>query len=129
MAFCTRTGIAALVVLGAAGAFAQPHSAATSGAIVQPGAPGQPNKTLAPGSVSVALPKPFGPDVEFMQGMIMHHSQAVDMVALLRTRGKNPELKALGEKITLSQSDEIRYMKDWLETRGQPTTMAMDHSH
>ena len=130
MAFCTRTVFAALIFLGAASAFAQEnHPAATSGAIIQPGAPGQPGKSLAPGSVSVALPKPFAPDVEFMQGMIMHHAQAVEMVTLLRTRAKSPELKALGEKITLSQSDEIRYMKDWLETRGQATTMKMDHSH
>jgi uncharacterized protein (DUF305 family) len=130
MAFCTRTIFAALVFLGTAGAFAQQSNpAATGGAIIQPGAPGQPGKNLAPGSVSVALPKPFGPDVEFMQGMIMHHSQAVEMVALLRTRGQSPELKALGEKITLSQSDEIRFMKDCLETRGQATTMKMDHSH
>ena len=130
MAFCTRSVFAALLFLGAAGAFAQERSsAANSGAIVQPGAPGQPGKSLSPDSVNVALPTPFGPDVEFMQGMIMHHSQAVEMVALLRTRAKSPELKALGEKITLSQSDEIRYMKDWLETRGQATTMHMDHSH
>src|SRR5215469_528706 len=130
MAFCTRTVFAALIFLAAASAFAQENNpAATSGAIIQPGAPGQPGKSLAPGSVSVALPKPFGPDVAFMQGMIMHHAQAVEMVALLRTRAKSPELKALGEKITLSQSDEIRYMKDWLETRGQATTMKMDHSH
>jgi len=130
MAVCTRKVWAALVFVGAASAFAQqPNSAATSGAIIQPGAPGQPNKTLDLASVKVSPPKPFGPDVEFMQGMIMHHSQAVEMVALLRTRGKNPQLKALGEKITLSQSDEIRFMKDWLETRGQATTMHMDHSH
>jgi uncharacterized protein (DUF305 family) len=117
------------VCLCAAGAFAQSNSAANSGAIIQPGAPGLPGKSLDPGSVNVAAPKPFGADVEFMQGMIMHHSQAVEMVALLRTRGKNSELRALGEKITLSQSDEIRYMKDWLESRGQATSMKMDHSH
>jgi uncharacterized protein (DUF305 family) len=61
-----------------------------------------------------------------MQGMIMHHSQAVEMVDLLRTRGKSPALMALGEKIRLSQSDEIRYMKQWLTDRGKPLTM--DHS-
>jgi uncharacterized protein (DUF305 family) len=130
MAVCTRAVSAALVFLGAGSAFAQgTNPAANSGTIIQPGAPGQPGKSLAPGSVTMAMPEPFGADVEFMQGMIMHHSQAVEMVALLRTRGKSAELKALGEKITLSQSDEIRYMKDWLETRGQPTTMKMDHSH
>lgn len=129
MAFCIPKVSAALVLLAASGALAQQSSSpSSSGAIVQPGAPGQPSKSLSPASVSLSPKKPFGPDVEFMQGMIMHHSQAVEMVALLRTRGKNPELKAFGEKITLSQSDEIRYMKDWLLTRGQPTTMQMDHS-
>ncbi len=59
----------------------------------------------------------------------MHHSQAVDMVALLRTRGKSPALKSFGEKISISQSDEIGFMKRWLESRGKPTTMEMDHSH
>jgi uncharacterized protein (DUF305 family) len=131
MAVCTRSGPAALVFVCAACVFAQqPNPAANSGAIVQPGAPGEPGRSLVPGSVSsTALRKPFAADVEFMQGMIMHHSQAVEMVALLRIHGKSPELKAFGEKITLSQSDEIRYMKDWLETRGQATTMHMDHSH
>jgi uncharacterized protein (DUF305 family) len=97
--------------------------------VVQPGAPGAASKTISPSTVHSGPPAPFGPDVEFMQGMIMHHSQAVEMVALLRTRAKSPELKALGEKITLSQSDEIRFMKDWLVTRGKSTTMQMDHSH
>jgi uncharacterized protein (DUF305 family) len=64
-----------------------------------------------------------------MQGMIMHHQQAVDMVALLRTRVKSPALRSFGEKIAISQTDEIRFMKQWLESRGKPTTMEMDHSH
>ena len=59
----------------------------------------------------------------------MHHSQAVEMVALLRTRGKSPVLKSFGEKISVSQTDEIGFMKRWLESRGKPTTMEMDHSH
>jgi len=57
----------------------------------------------------------------------MHHSQAVEMVALLRKRGKSPDLKALGERITISQSDEIKYMKKWLTDRGKPTSMPMAH--
>jgi uncharacterized protein (DUF305 family) len=61
-----------------------------------------------------------------MQGMIMHHSQAVEMVDLLRTRGKSPALMALGAKISLSQTDEIKFMKQWLTDRGKPATM--DHS-
>src|SRR5580693_10587067 len=88
--------------------------------IVQPGAPGQPSRILSETSVITPPKAPFPADVEFMQGMIMHHSQAVDMVALLRSRGKSPALKAFGEKISISQTDEIRFMKDWLESRGQP---------
>jgi len=95
---------------------------------VQPGAPGQPGKHLTEASVRTPPKAPFNADVEFMQGMIMHHSQAVDMVALLRTRGKSPALKAFGEKISISQTDEIGFMKRWLEDRGKPTTMQMDHS-
>jgi uncharacterized protein (DUF305 family) len=97
--------------------------------IVQPGAPGQPGRILSEASVRIAPKPPFPADIEFMQGMIMHHSQAVEMVALLRTRGKSPALRAFGEKISISQTDEIGFMKRWLESRGQPTTMKMDHSH
>src|SRR5579863_4612022 len=96
--------------------------------IVQPGAPGQPSRMLSESTVRTPPKAPFNADVEFMQGMIMHHSQAVDMVALLRTRGKSPVLKSFGEKISISQTDEIGFMKRWLESRDKPTTMHMDHS-
>jgi len=99
-----------------------------SAPIVQPGAPGQPNKFLNEKTVWTPARAPFAADVEFMQGMIMHHSQAVDMVALLRTRGKSPVLKSFGEKISVSQSDEIGFMQRWLQSRGKPTAMQMDHS-
>lgn len=100
-----------------------------SAPIVQPGAPGQPGKFLNDKTVWPPAKPLYGPDVEFMQGMIMHHSQAVEMVALLRTRGKSPVLKSFGEKISVSQTDEIGFMKRWLESRGQATAMQMDHSH
>jgi uncharacterized protein (DUF305 family) len=104
-------------------------SAQQSAPIVQPGAPGQPGRFLNENTVRTPAKAPFKADVEFMQGMIMHHSQAVDMVALLRTRGKSPVLKSFGEKISVSQTDEIGFMMRWLEARGKPTTMEMDHSH
>jgi uncharacterized protein (DUF305 family) len=117
--------ISSLPLLGAA-CWAQPSKPASAPVpIVQPGAPGQPSKTLAPASVRSTRPA-AEPDVSFMQGMIMHHSQAVEMVDLLRPRGKNPALKALGEKISLSQTDEIKFMKQWLTDRGKALTM--DHS-
>ena len=58
--------------------------------------------------------------------MIMHHSQAVEMTELMRTRSHNKELLALGKRISISQGDEIKYMKQWLEDRGQPTSTMHD---
>ncbi len=64
-------------------------------------------------------------DVEFMQGMIMHHAQAVEMTALIPSHTENKEVRALGARISLSQSDEIRFMKRWLTARGEPVSMSM----
>ncbi|MEK6284018.1 MAG: DUF305 domain-containing protein [Acidobacteriota bacterium] len=94
--------------------------------VVQPGAPGQPTRTLPP-STRATLPPPSPADVQFMQGMIMHHAQAVEMTALIESHTQNKELRTLGERISRSQSDEIKFMKRWLEFRGRPTSMAISH--
>jgi len=93
--------------------------------VVQPGAPGQPTKTL-PSTTRAILPPTTQKDIEFMQGMIMHHQQAVEMTALIPTHSTNKELRLLGDRISHSQADEIRFMKRWLITRGQTTEMKMD---
>lgn len=115
----------AVLLLSAAAASGQPAS--QSATIVQPGAPGQNSRTL---TRETAAPTPRAPapaDISFMQGMIMHHSQAVEMTDLLRTRGRSPDLQALGKRISISQTDEIKFMKQWLEDRGQPVSMQPDH--
>ena len=94
--------------------------------VVQPGAPGQPTKTL-PSSTKATLPPASAKDVEFMQGMIMHHAQAVEMTALIESHTQNKELRSLGTRISRSQSDEIEFMKRWLTTRGQPVAPEMHH--
>jgi uncharacterized protein (DUF305 family) len=58
-------------------------------------------------------------DVEFMQGMIHHHQQALEMVALIPPRTSIPVMKLLGQRIELSQQDEISMMQTWLRARGQ----------
>jgi uncharacterized protein (DUF305 family) len=90
--------------------------------IVQPGAPGTANKTLSRSAAKAgeALKPPSKADVDFMQGMIMHHSQAVEMTEMLKTRTKDPAVRELGAKIDLSQTDEMRWMKQWLIDRGFP---------
>ncbi len=92
--------------------------------VVQPGAPGKPSKTLPP-STKATLPPRSPADVEFMQGMIMHHAQAVEMTAMIASHTENKELRSLGARISSSQSDEIKFMKRWLAARGEPISMAM----
>jgi uncharacterized protein (DUF305 family) len=92
--------------------------------VVQPGAPGQPTKKLPP-STKGTLPPRSQADVEFMQGMIMHHSQAVEMTALIPSHTDNKNLRSLGAKISSSQSDEIKFMQRWLAARGEALSMSM----
>ncbi len=105
--------------------------------IVQPGAPGQPTKIL-PANTTAKLPPLSAKDVEFMQGMIMHHAQAVEMTAMIELRTKNKGVRLIGAKISQSQADEINFMKRWLIRRGEKTEMpmpemsdmkGMNHSH
>jgi uncharacterized protein (DUF305 family) len=90
--------------------------------VVQPGAPGKPSQTLPP-STKGTLPPRSQADVEFMQGMIMHHAQAVEMTALIGSHTENKELSSLGARISRSQSDEIKFMKRWLAARGESLVM------
>jgi uncharacterized protein (DUF305 family) len=116
-------GVLTLAAALAAGqGFAQ--DSAGGPVLVQPGAPGNPSKTLPP-STRPTLPPLAQADVDFMQGMIMHHSQAVEMTALIASHTGNPEVHALGAKIASSQSAEIRFMQQWLAARGQATSMEM----
>jgi uncharacterized protein (DUF305 family) len=94
--------------------------------IVQPGAPGQQTQVL-PASTRAKLPPLAAKDIEFMQGMIMHHGQAVEMTALINDRTTNKELRLLGSRISHSQADEMKYMERWLKLRGEPTSMPMQH--
>jgi uncharacterized protein (DUF305 family) len=112
---------AAVLSLAPVTASCQQAKSATSGvSIVQPGAPGQNNKTLTPETASAVPRKPSEADIKFMQGMIMHHSQAVEMTDLLRTRSQDKDVQALGKRISISQTDEMRFMKQWLTDRGLP---------
>lgn len=92
--------------------------------VVQPGAPGKPTRRLPP-STTGKLPPVSQADVAFMQGMIMHHAQALEMTALISSRTGNKDLRLLGARISSSQSDEIKFMKRWLGARGQTVSTAM----
>jgi uncharacterized protein (DUF305 family) len=102
-----------MVVIGLSGCGA---SAVRQPAVIQPGAPGETSKVLA----SPAPPPPVATaaDVKFMQGMIHHHAQALDMTELLTERSQDADMKKLGLRIHVSQTDEIKMMQHWLEVRG-----------
>ncbi|HEX3821280.1 MAG TPA: DUF305 domain-containing protein [Candidatus Sulfotelmatobacter sp.] len=86
--------------------------------VVQPGPPGAPSKKLPP-STHATLPPRSAADVEFMQGMIHHHAQAVEMTAMIPSHTQNKDLRSLGARISISQTDEIKFMKRWLAARGE----------
>jgi len=60
-----------------------------------------------------------------MQGMIMHHAQAIEMTDLIGSHTENKVLRSLGARISSSQSDEIKFMKRWLATRGEQISPPM----
>jgi uncharacterized protein (DUF305 family) len=98
--------------------------------IVQPGAPGQPARTIdARQAVDLSKVRFTTADVEFMQGMISHHAQAIEMTDLLKARTTRPEMLRLAERIDLSQGDEIRMMQQWLVQRGQLAPDQHAHHH
>ena len=68
-------------------------------------------------------------DVEFMQGMIAHHAQAVVMSRMAKSHGANPQVLRLSSKIDQSQVPEIHIMQDWLRRNGQfvPDTSSWRH--
>jgi uncharacterized protein (DUF305 family) len=58
-------------------------------------------------------------DVEFMQGMIAHHAQAIVMSRMAESHGANPQVLKLSNKIDQSQVPEIRIMQGWLQRNNQ----------
>ena len=99
--------------------------------IVLPGAPGQPSRTVSEADAIKLANADHAPgDVAFMQGMIVHHQQAVDMAKLAKDRTNNKDVTAAATRIEASQKDEMKFMSDWLTQRGEPVAMpAMDHAH
>lgn len=121
----SRVAVSALLLSGSTLAFAQ------SAPIVQPGAPGQASKTLTAEQATDLAAADYSPaDVTFMQGMIVHHQQAVEMANLVEDRTNREEIVSVAGRIKASQADEIEFMNEWLEARGEKTVMVgeMDHS-
>ena len=88
--------------------------------IIQPGAPGEASKTLDPQAASnIADTSYIKADVKFLQGMIIHHQQAILMSSMADKRTNNETIVDLAKRIDVSQEDEINFMESWLYDRGE----------
>jgi uncharacterized protein (DUF305 family) len=96
--------------------------------LIQPGAPGEPSQAITTErAVDLAGVQHTPADVAFMQGMIGHHAQALEMTALLSARSASEDMRKLGLRIEVSQADEIRMMQEWLRRRG--AEVPAEHAH
>ena len=100
----------------------------TAPPIVQPGAPGESSRVIPKEkAVDLSQVQHTSADVRFMQGMIGHHAQALEMTALLQSRTASEDMRKLAQRIDVSQSDEIKMMQHWLKARGLP--VPDEHAH
>lgn len=123
----SRTAIPGLLVVVCT-ALAYP----VAGQAVRPGAPGEPTRAVTAGETAKQdSPQYTEADVQFMQGMIPHHAQALEMTALVPTRSTNRDMHLLAQRIEVSQQDEIVWMQRWLQDRGEtiPDLDAHQHHH
>ena len=96
--------------------------------IVQPGAPGQASRSFSADELSRVEGVSYTPaDVAFMQGMIPHHAQALEMTALVRRYATTHAVRQMGLRMEISQRDEIAMMESWLREHGEPTAMPGGH--
>ena len=97
--------------------------------IFNPGAPGEASRVItADEAVALSRTGYVEADVRFMQHMLVHHAQAVEMVELLKTRAASETVRRLGERIAQSQEAEMELMQEWLLSRGLPVSVPDPHA-
>src|SRR5690606_24739400 len=99
--------------------------------IVQPGVPGEPSRLIsAEEATNLASLRFSAADVKFVRDMLVHHAQALEMTALVEARTTRDAIRRLGERIELSQRDEIEMMQTWLREHGlDEPDPAAHHDH
>ena len=98
--------------------------------IIQPGAPGEPSKKLdAKAATDIANTSYIKADVKFLQGMIVHHEQAIIMSEMANERTNNKTILDLAKRIDVSQKDEINFMESWLKQRNEYTDSSHSDHH
>ena len=98
--------------------------------IVQPGAPGEPSIFLgAEDATNISNTSYIKADVKFLQGMIVHHEQAIFMSNMADDRTNNKTILDLAKRIDVSQADEINFMESWLKQRNEYADNSHENHH
>lgn len=110
--------VLALALAGCTGQTEQP-SEDTPG-VIMPGLPGEPAKTVPPSEAAQAVPKqkPNDADFRYVNMMIKHHEQALEMTGLVPARVADATLKSFASRIADTQAPDIKSMKAWLTRAG-----------
>ncbi len=96
--------------------------------IIQPGAPGESARELsAEEAIKIAGTSYSPDDTQFLQDMIPHHHQAIQMADLVAARTNRQELVDVAGRIDVSQADEIEFMQQWLRKRGERVPDPSEH--
>ncbi|MFI0366843.1 DUF305 domain-containing protein [Actinomadura sp. 1N219] len=103
------------------------REAAPSRTVVVPGRPGEPNKTQVAGPRTAA--PPTAAEVRFVQMMIPHHAQALEMSALAPGRASDKRVRSLASRIDTAQKVEISAMRSWLEQNAEAVLKASGRNH
>lgn len=124
--------LAGLLLIGSTGCSGAPEPTSADrgdeepqSVILQPGEPGEDNETLNP-DITLDAAEWNDADAAFMQMMVPHHAQALEMAELAPTRARDEGVAALARRIQGAQGPEIRSMASWLAARGLPVPEAMD---
>lgn len=89
--------------------------------IIQPGAPGEPNRTLSPEDLAAFEEAGYiEADAVFVRDMLHHHQQALEMTAMVEDRTKDRDVRLLAERMEIGQQEETAILVKWLQDRGEP---------
>ncbi|MEU8397414.1 DUF305 domain-containing protein [Nonomuraea sp. NPDC048892] len=99
----------------------QAPRAGSTAPVIAPGRPGEQARTLSPSEAATAVPSetPNAADITYVQDMIVHHRQAMDMALLAPSRAESAKLKSLADRIKAAQGPEIQFMTSWLREQEQ----------
>jgi len=120
MTFVRRALTVAVCALALAACTSDPDESGGDAPVVQLGGPSESSRTLSDDEAAdITAPGYTDADVAFVQGMIPHHRQALEMTAMVEQRTDSRDIRALSERMDVGQTDEVAQLENWLTERGE----------